>query len=378
MLAQRSSTLKYAIREIAVKAAEAEARGQSVLKLNIGDPLKFDFRVPEAFLEGVRRNLGRGQYSPSEGVPELRQAVSEWEKGKGVDVEPKHIFATNGVSEAVFGLFGILLNPGDEVIVPRPVYPIYEAYAKFFGAKPVFYDAVKASVEEVGELVTGRTKAIVVINPNNPTGVICPKEFVRGMTELGPLVISDEIYDKMHFGKAPVNAATLTSENMVVLNGFSKIFLAPGYRLGYAYFMGADEVEAGFLKYLRSRLCSNTPIQLGAAEAIQEGGSWIADTNRKLKERRDVAYQGLKKLGLEVPKPEGAFYIFPEIAGDDEEFAFKLIEEEGVAVVHGSGFADPGHFRMVFLPPVDVLEGAIEKIGSFLERHPDFVKTSSN
>ncbi|HDR53131.1 MAG TPA: aminotransferase class I/II-fold pyridoxal phosphate-dependent enzyme [archaeon] len=373
MLAERNSTLTYAIREIASKAAEAEARGKQVLKLNIGDPLKYpeDFPVPEAFVNGIKNNLHRGFYSPSEGVRELRQAISEWETRKGAGIDPKHVFVANGVSEAVFGLFGVMLNPGDEVVIPRPVYPIYEAYARFFGARPVFYDARNPDVEEVQKLVNARTKAIVVINPNNPLGVVHPAGFVKGLTELGPLVISDEIYDLMTFGVKPVNAGRLADSNLVVLNGFSKVFLAPGYRLGYACFKDAGELEEGFVRYLRSRLCSNTPMQYGAVEAIREGGSWIKETNRKLETRRDAAYEGLRGLGLEVPKPEGAFYIFPGIGGDDLEFALGLIEEEGVAVVHGSGFADPGHFRMVFLPPEEQIREAVERIGRFLERHPE-------
>ncbi|MBR9681774.1 MAG: aminotransferase class I/II-fold pyridoxal phosphate-dependent enzyme [Candidatus Altiarchaeota archaeon] len=367
MLAARVGTLKYAIREVAAKAREVEARGKKIINLNIGDPLKFDFQVPTSFVEGVRKHLGKGNYSASEGVGELRSAVAEWEGKKGVAVDAKNIYMSNGVSEAVFGLFGVLLNPGDEIIVPSPVYPIYEAYSRFFGATPVFYDGINPSVEAIQALIGPKTKAIVIINPNNPTGLIYDEGFLRGVTELGPLVIADEIYDLMNFGKCPVNMGKLTSENLVVLNGFSKTFLAPGYRVGYAYFMGADKVEGAFLKYCQSRLCANTPVQWGAIEAIKEGGSWIKPTNKKLEKRRNIAYKGLKKLGLEVEKPEGAFYVFPKLpVSDDKKFVLDLIEREGVVLVHGSGFARAGHFRMVFLPPEEILKEAIEKIGRFM------------
>jgi len=367
MLASRVRHLEYAIREIAARAQKIEKSGKKVIKLNIGDPLKFDFEVPEAFQKGLAMNTDKGFYAPSEGVHELREAIAEWETRKGIDVSVEKIYITQGLSEAIMFLLGSLIEPGDRILLPRPVYPLYFNFTGFFGGVPLFYDALRGDLEEIKEKAKN-AKAMVVINPNNPTGMVYEKDFVKGVVDISEdlriPVIFDEIYDLLYFDKKPFNAAKLGGDFTVVLNGFSKIFLAPGYRVGYLYFAGdLPELETAIMKFLRTRLSANAPVQYAAAEAMREGGSWIPTLVEKLRKRRDVAYRELSKI-FNVKKPEGAFYIFPELpAGmDDWDFALRLLDEKQVAVVPGSGFAKPGHFRMVFLPPEDVIKEAVEKI----------------
>ncbi|MBR9680749.1 MAG: aminotransferase class I/II-fold pyridoxal phosphate-dependent enzyme [Candidatus Altiarchaeota archaeon] len=364
MISKRVNSLKYAIREIAVKISEIEKQGNIVTKLNIGDPLKYDFKTPEVFARGVADNVDKGFYGPSEGIPELRNAVSHWEKNKGVQIDPKNVYINNGVSEAILALFATIIDEGDEVVLPSPTFPPYSSFAKFFGAKIKFYDAINPDPNEINELVTNKTKAFVLINPNNPTGQVYSKEFLSAVADLKTLVVADEIYDLLRFDGKVENMGRIRDENLLVFNGFSKTFLAPGYRLGYSYFKGAEEVEKGFLKFLMARLSSIVPIQYGAVEAINDGGTWIKPLIEKLRIRRDTAYSGLKNAGFKVVKPESAFYIFPEVE-DDVNFAMDLLEKKHVAVVHGTGFSRPNHFRMVFLPPKDVLTNALEKIEAF-------------
>ncbi len=373
MIAPRINALDYAIRIIAAKARELEKRGKSIIKLHIGDPLKFDFEVPEVIKKALAKHADKGFYGPTEGIEELRVEISKWEARKGVKVEPQHIYLTQGLSEAINGLLACLAEPGTEILLPSPVYSLYLNYTKFYGAKPVFYDAINPSLDEVAEKINEKTRAMVVINPNNPTGVVYGREFIKGVAELaeeqGIIAIFDEIYDLLTFDVKTVNAGLFVNENLVILNGFSKIFLVPGYRLGYAYFFGNKELEEAFVKFLRVRLSTNMPAQFALLEAMKEGGSWIPELVEKLRERRDIAYKRIKEIGFEVKKPEGAFYIFPRInVEDDWRFAFDLLER-GVALVPGSGFGRKGYIRIVYLAPPELLNRAFDIIENYVKEH---------
>jgi len=395
-VASRARTIEYAIRDVVVHARELERAGREVIYLNIGDPLKFDFDTPGHIKEALYRAVREGSnwYGPSEGLPELREAICEKEKRfNDVNIGPEDVIITAGISEGINFLFGALLEPGDEVLVPGPTYPPYISYAKFFGAEPVPYRTVEEEgwapdIDDMRAKLTEKTKLIVLINPNNPCGAVYGPRTVKDILDLagehGLPVASDEIYDRIVFEGHFKSTASLTSDVPVIgLNGFSKVYLMTGWRLGYIYFKDQEgalaHLKEAIVKLARIRLCANTPVQLAAVEALRGPQDHVDEMVRRLRKRRDIAYKGLNEIeGLTTTKPEGAFYIFPKVEGvgytwkSDKEFVLQLLRETGVLVVHGSGFCErygPGHFRAVFLPPPEVLEEAIDKIGGFMEKH---------
>ncbi|KYK28692.1 MAG: aminotransferase class I/II-fold pyridoxal phosphate-dependent enzyme [Theionarchaea archaeon] len=384
-LAERVSTIEYAIRDVVVPATELEKKGIDVLKLNIGDPLKFDFETPrhmiEALCKAAQNNMNF--YGPSEGLPPLREAICRREKklnNRGCN--PGQIIVSNGISEGLSMLFGALLEKGDEVLVPGPTYPPYMAYAKFYGGTPVSYRCIEEEgwspdVEDLENKINEKTKAITVINPNNPTGAVYTKGVFKKIQRIAadnniPL-ISDEIYDEMIFEKEH-STFDITDAPMVVLNGFSKVYLATGWRMGYAIFCNCDDLKEAVLKEARIRLCTNTLCQVAAAEALDGTQEHIPKLVDKLRERRDFAWKRLNEIeGVYASKPEGAFYIFPKIpTEDDKQFVLDLLKEKHVLFVHGSGFCPTygkGHLRSVFLPKVDVLEEAYNRLEEFVKAH---------
>ena len=395
-VASRAMAVEYAIRDVVVHARELEEAGRKVVYLNIGDPLKFDFDTPEHIKEALYRAVreGRNWYGPSEGLPELREAVCEKEKRfNDVDIGPEDVIITAGVSEGISFLFGALLEPGDEVLVPGPTYPPYISYAKFFGAEPIPYRTIEEEgwapdVDDLRAKITERTKLIILINPNNPCGAIYGPDVVKQILDIagehGLPVASDEIYDRIVFEGRFKSTASLTSDVPVIgLNGFSKVYLMTGWRLGYIYFKDEEDILAGLkeavVKLARIRLCANTPVQVAAVEAIRGPQDHVKEMVNKLRERRDIVYKRLNEIdGISTAKPEGAFYIFPKVEGigskwkSDKEFVLQLLRETGVLVVHGSGFCEKygqGHFRAVFLPPPDVLEEALSEIETFMSKH---------
>ena len=395
-VASRAATIEYAIRDVVVHARELERAGREVIYLNIGDPLKFDFDTPEHIKEALYRAVkeGRNWYGPSEGLPELREAICEKEKRfNDVDIGPEDVIVTTGVSEAINFLFGALLEPGDQVLVPGPTYPPYISYARFFGAEPVPYRTVEEEgwapdIDDMREKLTDKTKLVVLINPNNPCGAVYGPKVVKEILDLagehGVPVASDEIYDRIIFDGHFKSTASLTGDVPVIgLNGFSKVYLMTGWRLGYMYFRDQEGVLEGLreavVKLARIRLCTNTPVQVAAIEALRGPQDHVKEMVDKLRERRDIAYKRLNEIdGISTARPEGAFYIFPKVEGigskwkSDKEFVLQLLRETGVLVVHGSGFCErfgPGHFRAVFLPPPEALEEALSRIGSFVEKH---------
>ncbi|MBU7014389.1 MAG: aminotransferase class I/II-fold pyridoxal phosphate-dependent enzyme [Theionarchaea archaeon] len=384
-LADRVSRIEYAIRDVVVPATELEKKGITVMKLNIGDPLKFDFETPhhmiEALCQAAEDNMNF--YGPSEGLPRLRQAICNREQSLNTRTcSPEQIIVTNGISEGISMLFGALLEPNDEILVPGPSYPPYMAYARFYGGKSVSYRTIEEEgwIPDTNDLeakISERTKAIVVINPNNPTGAVYPKKVLLKLQEVAAdhnvLLITDEIYDEMVFDK-PHETVPLTDAPMVVVNGFSKVYLATGWRMGYAIFSNCDELKEAVLRQARIRLCTNTLCQVAAAEALEGSQDHIPVLVKKLKERRDFAWKRLNEIeGVSASKPEGAFYIFPKIpANDDKKFVLDLLREKHVLFVHGSGFCPEfgkGHLRSVVLPTVDVLEEAYGRLEEFVSAH---------
>ena len=393
--ARRALEIEYAIRDVLIPAKELEKKGKKILYLNIGDPLKYDFDTPEhikeAYYEAAR--AGKNWYGPSEGLLELREAICEKEKRyNDVDITPGDVIVTSGVSEAINFLMGSLLEPGDEILVPGPTYPPYTSYPKYYGAKPVPYRTIeeegwRPDVDDMRAKITEHTKMIVLVNPNNPCGALYDPRTVKEVLDLagehGLPVASDEIYDRIVFEGEFRSTASLTEDVPVVgLNGFSKVYLMTGWRLGYVYFKDPEgllsELKEAMMRMARIRICINTPVQLAGVAALRGPQDHIDEMMRKLRERRDLAYKRLNEVeGIWTAKPDGAFYLFPRVEAvgsvwkDDKEFVLDLLKETGVLVVHGSGFCPQygrGHFRAVFLPPPEVLEEAFDKVEEFMKK----------
>jgi len=390
--ASRVWRLNHAIRELVPLARRLEAEGARILYLNLGDPLKYDFETPRHVREALAAAAedGYNHYSPSEGDPGLREAIAEREsRVKGVKIEPGDVIVTQGVAEAIGLTMAALLNPGDEILLPDPTYPLYVTHARVYEAVPVGYrcDPQRGwspDLDDVRKRLTGRTKAIVVINPNNPTGAVYPRRVVEGILDIaaehGLVVISDEIYDQIVFEGEAVGAAALARDVPVIcFNGFSKAHLMTGWRLGYLYVYdpvgSADRLKEALVGMARTRLSAATPIQRAGIAALKGPQQHVDRLVQELKRRRDYACRRLAEMGLVHARPRGAFYVFPRLPEalnmGDREFAEKLLLEEHVLVVHGSGFGvyGQGHIRLVFLPPMETMEEAFYRIERFIRRH---------
>lgn len=392
---RRSMGMNYAIREVTVPAAEAAKAGKKLLSLNIGDPNKWDFETPEYFKATLRAAVDQvdNGYGDSQGNLDLREAIVEREYQKhGARITSSDVYVTAGVSECINLLMGTFIEPGDEVLVPGPGYPSYAQYINFYEGRTVPYRMIeeedwRPDVDMIRRRITDSTKALVVINPNNPTGSVYSEKDLRAMgdiaAEYGIPLISDEIYDKIVFDGKFFSMSRLPSDvPRIILNGFSKVNLMPGWRMGYCYFMDQeglmDEIRQGFMKQLRARICPNVPCQAAARASLQGPQDYIIDMNRKLKERADFTYRRLNEIPLiSTRKARGALYMFPKIDlkgtpwKTDKDFVLDMIKEEGVVTVHGSGFCPEfgqDHFRTILLPPMETLEEAYDKMESFIRR----------
>ncbi len=381
--------VKYAIRDIVVLAQQLEAEGKAIQYLNIGDPVKFGLCTPPVVLEAVERAMRNGHngYSGSSGVVSALDAIREDALDKGFNnVGP--IFITQGVSEAIDLSMAALLNPGDEVLLPAPGYPLYNTCVHKVGGQEVSYriDESKGwlpDLEDMLSKITRRTRAIVVINPNNPTGTVYPREMLVKILDIARdhhlVVFSDEIYDGILFdGAEHVYMASLCSDVPVItFNGLSKNFLAPGFRMGWAIFSGPldtmDDYADAFAKLTRSRLSANHPIQHAIPDALAHARDHLPELSLLLKKRRDAVMCVVDRSEvLSCVRPQGAFYEFVRynLNMPDETFVKELLKARGVAVVHGSGFSEDmntQHFRVVSLADEETLTAAMEKIADFAE-----------
>ena len=393
---KRASSIEYAIRDVVVPATELESQGHSIIKLNIGDPIAYPglptpLHMVEAFSNALSE--GRNGYSPSYGLPELRTAIAQDESRKGWSAQPDDVYVCHGVTEALQIVFQATLEEGHQVLAPGPHYPPYMAYPQMYGAETIEYelqsnDGWTLNFEDIESKMNDNVRLFVLINPNNPTGS------VAGASELNRLLailekwpkcilIADEIYDGLDFSGRQVSAASLSNTVPVLtMNGVSKVYYAPGWRIGYMAIhdpiSSLVAVRDGIERILRSRLCASTPAQLGYLAGLEQDRSWMGQYCETVKERRDVCISRISEIeGLEVQNPEGAFYMFVKLTDekwskDDKAFVLQLLHEEHVLVVHGSGFSSEkgkGHFRLVFLPDVDTLNTAFDRIDSFLQKH---------
>ena len=386
----------YEIRgPVNAEAERMEADGQRILKLNTGNPAAFGFDAPDTIVQDMIAALPYAQgYSQSKGIPSARRAVvSRYEVVPGFptfDVED--VFIGNGVSELITMTTQALLNDGDEVLIPAPDYPLWTAATTLSGGKPVHYlcdeeDDWAPSIEDIESKITERTKAIVIINPNNPTGAVYSREIVQKIVNIARehslLLLSDEIYDKILYDDAKhINIASLCPDLLcLTFNGLSKAYRVAGYRSGWLVITGPKGHAEGFLEGLTmlagTRLCPNVPAQHAIQVAIS-GRQSIDDLvlpGGRLLEQRNVAWEKLNEIpGVSCVKPMGALYAFPKLdpnvheIHDDEKLMFDLLRAEKIHLVQGTGFnwPTPDHFRMVTLPWARDIEDAIERLGNFL------------
>ncbi|UCB58581.1 MAG: aminotransferase class I/II-fold pyridoxal phosphate-dependent enzyme [Thermoplasmatales archaeon] len=390
----RSKTVNYAIREVVVPARKLEKKGNKVLHLNIGDPNKYDFDTPQHMKDALYEASIKGHngYSPSEGYDDLRNAIIKREKSRNnVDYKLDNTCITSGVTESLQILLNACMNPGDELLLPGPTYPQYTLITSFLGGIPVAYRCIEEEgwqpdVEDIRNSLSEKTKGIVLINPNNPTGALYSKKVIKEIVDLAGEfklpIFSDEIYDDMVFEERQYATATIADDVPVVtMNGFSKVYLVPGWRIGYILFHHngeLDDVQDAFMRIARSRLCANSVCQKACLAALEGKQDHIEMTNDKLRKRRDFSYKRLNEIeGISTAKPQGAFYIFPKIDAmesgvwkSDKEFVLDLLHEKHVLVVHGSGFCSTygkDHFRAVILPTIEILEESFNKLEDFLK-----------
>ena len=390
LAATRLEHVRYAIRDVAVLAEEVSRQGHQILLLNIGDPLQFDFRTPPALIEAVAQAMrdGRSGYAPSAGVPEALEAIRGEAQRKGIR-NVQNVFVTQGVSEAVDLCLGALVNPGENVLTPCPEYPLYWAVLAKLGAELNTYALDESSgwapdLDDMASRINPRTRAIVLINPNNPTGAIYSRSTLEGVAELARehnlVVFTDEIYDKLTFEGEHVSFAAIAPDvSVITFGGLSKAYLAPGWRVGWGIASGNAAVLGPYLegihKLLRSRLSANHPEQYAIRPALEGPQEHLPEVLSKLRARRDMTVQFANSTPrLSCVPPQGAFYAFPklEISGDDEQFVRGLLREKHVLVVHGSGFGQaPGtrHFRIVFLPDEKTLNRAYQAVAEYLQEH---------
>ncbi|MEE2814476.1 MAG: pyridoxal phosphate-dependent aminotransferase, partial [Actinomycetota bacterium] len=398
----QSSKLRNVLYEIRgkalVEAARLESEGHQILKLNTGNPATFGFEAPHQIVRDMLAALPTAHgYSESKGVITARRAVvSRYEEIEGFPrFDPDDVFLGNGVSELITMVMQALLDEGDEVLIPAPDYPLWTAMTSLAGGTPVHYvcdeeNGWQPDLDDIRSKVTPRTKAIVIINPNNPTGAVYSREVLEGLVQIARenelLLLSDEIYDRILFDEAThIPTATLAPDLLcLTFNGLSKTYRVAGYRSGWLVITGPKSHAQGFLEGITllasTRLCPNVPAQFAVQAAlggVQSIDSLIAPTGR-LHEQRDIAWRGLESIpGVSCVKPAGALYAFPRLdpevheIRDDEKLVYDLLVSEKILLVQGTGFnwATPDHLRVVTLPEARVLSEAIERLGNFLSSY---------
>ena len=388
----------YDVRGPVVEEADRMiADGVHILKLNIGNPAPFGFTAPEEVIRDMMRNLPETEgYSDSKGLFPARKAIMQYCQLKKIpNVEIGDIYTGNGVSELITMSMQGLLNNGDEILMPSPDYPLWTAAANLAGGHPVHYMCDEAAnwypdMDDIRSKITDRTKGIVIINPNNPTGALYPREVLQEIVDIARehqlIIFADEIYDRLVMdGEEHISIASLAPDLFcVTLNGLSNSHRIAGFRVGWMCLSGDKSCAKGYIEGLNMlasmRLCSNVPAQSIVQTAL--GGYQSSDElllpGGRIYEQREFIYKALNRIpGISAVKPKAAFYIFPKIdtsmynIHNDEQFVLDFLRQEKVLLVHGGGFnwPEPDHFRVVYLPRVGELEEAMEKLEHFLKHY---------
>ncbi len=389
-VSDRISRVEYAIRDVMLHAREYQKTGKEIMYLNIGDPVAFDFKTPEHIKRALADALvnDNDYYTDSEGWAELRRSIVSKEKGKkGLELTSEDILVTNGVSEGLDMVMGSIVEDGDQVLLPGPYYPPYSSYAKYYGGSIAEF-AIHAdgtpNLDDIRKKITPKSKAICIINPNNPTGEVFSYKSLKSIVEIAAennlYIICDEIYDEIVFDENFDGIGSVAKDTPVVLlNGFSKTYLMTGLRCGYVCMnynsRQLDPLRQNIFKLARVRIASNFPVQIAANAALHGPQDHLPIMLQKLKNRRDLVYNRLNEIeGLECTKPKGAFYMFPRIDlknkwNNDLEFVIELLNSTGVLTVHGSGFGSmgTGHFRIVYLPQEEILNKSMDRIEKFIK-----------
>src|SRR5438477_102672 len=389
--AQRLDKVRYAIRDLALVADEVTRQGHTVLSLNVGDPNILDFQTPPHLIEAVHRAMkdNKNGYAPSPGIREAIDSIRAEAARKGIS-SVQDVFITGGVSEAVDICLSALINPGEHILTPSPDYPLYSAVLSKLGIPITTYDlneddGWQPDLVDIQRKITSSTRAIVLINPNNPTGSVCSRRMLERLAEFARrhnlVIFADEIYDKLILddNQQHVSLAAVAPDLPVVtFGGLSKNYLAPGWRIGWGIVSGeASAVKPyieGVHRLLRSRLCANHPEQYAIKPALEGPQDHLIEVRRKLHSRRDITMKWANSTArVSCVSPRGAFYAFPrlDIPEADDVFVKELCLQKHVLVVHGSGFGQkPGtrHFRIVFLPDEKTLEKAYQGIAEFISQ----------
>lgn len=380
--------VEYAIRDIVLAARKVEQTGMKVDYLNIGDPVQFGFQPPDnvkqALIDAIKN--GENYYSSSEGLLELREEIAKKENAKGLSITADDILITNGVSEGLDMVISSIVEEGDEVLLPGPYYPPYASYVRLHGGIPVEFavdlNDSTPNFDDIKSKITSKTVAICLISPNNPTGVVFNENALKKLVDMANennlYIICDEIYDQIIFDDKFVGIGKVAGDSpIIILNGFSKVHLMSGWRIGYIAFNQSPQLEAlreHLPKLARVRIATSLPVQHAALESLRGSQNYIHDFVSEMKKHRDLVVKRLNEMpGLSCSNPKGAFYAFPKIEdnrfGNDKEFVTKLLESKGVLTVHGSGFGEQygsGHFRLVYLANIEILDSAMNKIEEFV------------
>jgi aspartate/methionine/tyrosine aminotransferase len=389
-VSKKVAGVEYAIRDIVESARKVQQKGMNVDYLNIGDPVQFGFQPPDnvrqALIDAI--NKGENYYSSSEGLLELRQEIAKKENAKGLSISSEEILVTNGVSEGLDMVISSIVEEGDEVLLPGPYYPPYASYVRLHGGIPIEFavdlNNSTPDIEDIKSKITSKTVAICLISPNNPTGVVFNEKSLKDLVDIANqhnlYIICDEIYDQIIFDEKFVGIGKVAGDSpVIILNGFSKVHLMSGWRIGYIAFNQSSKLDAlreNLPKLARVRIATSLPVQHAALESLRGPQDYIGNFVSEVKKHRDFVVKRLNEMpGLSCPTPKGAFYAFPKIEdnrfGTDKEFVTKLLESKGVLTVHGSGFGEKygsGHFRLVYLPDMKILDSAMNKIEEFVSQ----------
>jgi len=391
-VAGRVNRFSYAIRNIVAAAKEVEARGQRVRYLNIGDPVAFGFKTPAHLIEAASKAMrdGYNGYVPSAGIPAAREAVAAEYASRGVTVSPDRVLITTGTSEGIELALNALVDEGDDVLVPSPTYPLYTAVLAKIGAQPRYYRTDPArdwlpDLDHLRSLITPRTRVLVVIDPNNPTGAVYPTSVRRALIDLAEqhdlTILADEVYSDLGFdGPVPLLGTLDLDAPIVSFSSLSKAYLAPGWRAGWLAVSATPRLDAtlaAIKKLADGRLCSPGPMQYAVTAALTGDRSHQVAFRAALAERGQLTATRLNAIpGMRCVAPRAAFYVLPSVTlppgRTDEDFVLSLLRETGILCVNGSGFGvDPadGFFRIVCLAPPTELADIYSDIGAFTSNY---------